>query len=99
MLADAVWLAPDPGTVTPENFGAVREFARARSLPFFAHAAGLVMDEVRGDLTVSFRECGREAARAARELLAGRAVAKTVYPPLAVETTAVLTSTTSSANR
>lgn len=80
VLADGVWLAPDPGAVTPETFGAAREFSRARSVPFFAPAAGLVMDEVRGDLTVSFGECGREAARAARELLAGREVAKVVYP-------------------
>ena len=99
VLADAVWLAPDPGTVTPENFGAAREFARARSMPFFAPAAGLVMDEVRGDLTVSFRDCGREAARAARELLAGRVTAKTVYPPTAAEATTVLMSTTAPSNR
>ncbi|MBI2788681.1 MAG: hypothetical protein HYX59_08370 [Elusimicrobia bacterium] len=99
VLADAVWLAPDPGTVNPENFGAAREFARARSLPFFAPAAGLVMDEVRGDLTVSFRECGREAARAARELLAGRVTTKVVYPPAAGDITAVLKSTSPSASR
>lgn len=99
VLADAVWLAPDPGTVTPENFSAVREFARARSLPFFAPAAGLVMDEVRGDLTVSFRECGREAARAARELLAGGAATKIVYPPSAADATTVLKSTAPPANR
>ncbi|MBI2386032.1 MAG: hypothetical protein HYV14_08460 [Elusimicrobia bacterium] len=99
VLADAVWLAPDPGSVTPENFGVVREFSRARSLPFFAPAAGLVMDEVRGDLTVSFRECGREAARAARELLAGRATAQTVYPPPTADTTAVLLSTSAPPSR
>lgn len=78
--ADGVWLAPDPGSVTPETFGAAREFSRARAVPFFAPAAGLVMGEVRGELTVSFRDCGREAARAARELLAGRSVAEVVYP-------------------
>ena len=78
--ADALWLAPDPGTVTAETFGAAREYARARGIPFFAPAAGLVADEIRGGLTVSFRDCGREAARAARELLAGRSIAKIVYP-------------------
>ncbi len=78
--ADAIWLAPDPGSVTPETFGAAREFSRARAVPFFAPAAGLVEGEVRGELTVSFRDCGREAARAARELLAGRETAKVVYP-------------------
>lgn len=94
--ADAVWLAPDPGTVTPETFGVVREFARARGIPFFAPAAGLVSDEIRGELTVSFRDCGREAARAARDILAGRDVPKVVYPsgpfensPVAVSTRAV----------
>lgn len=78
--ANAIWLAPDPDTVTPENFVVAREFARARSIPFYAPAAGLVSDEARGELTVSFRDCGREAARAAQELLAGRPVPKIVYP-------------------
>lgn len=78
--ADAIWLAPDPAVVTPEAFETAREFARARGIPFFAPAAGLVKDEIRGELTVTFLECGREAGRAARELLAGRAVAKIVYP-------------------
>lgn len=80
VLADGVWLAPDPMSVTPETFGAAREFSRARAVPFFAPAAGLVDGEVRGELTVSFADCGREAARAARELLAGRGTAKVVYP-------------------
>lgn len=78
--ADAVWLAPDPETVTAETFSVAREFARARSIPFFAPAAGLVSEEIRGDLTVSFRDCGREAARAAKDLLAERPVAKVIYP-------------------
>jgi len=78
--ADAVWLAPDPAMVTPEAFGVAREYARARGIPFFAPAAGLVKEEIRGELTVSFRDCGREAGRAARELLAGRSVVKVAYP-------------------
>ncbi|UPT74300.1 MAG: hypothetical protein M0D55_00640 [Elusimicrobiota bacterium] len=78
-LADAVWLAPDPAAVTPETYGVIREFSRARSIPFFAPTEGLVADGIRSDLTVSFRECGREAARAAVNLLAGRSVPKVVY--------------------
>jgi hypothetical protein len=78
--ADALWLAPDPGVVTEETFAIAREFSRARGIPFFAPAAGLVSDEIRGELTVSFRDCGREAARAARDLLADRPVAGVVYP-------------------
>jgi hypothetical protein len=83
LAADGVWLAPDPGAVTPETFAAAREFARARSLPFFAPAIGLVSNEIRAELTVSFRDCGAEAGRAARELLAGRPVARVVYPSAA----------------
>lgn len=98
VLADGVWLAPDPGSVTPETFGAAREFSRARAVPFFAPAAGLVMDEVRGDLTVSFRDCGREAARAARELLAGREVAKVVYPVPSSDSAAVRLSSAAASN-
>ena len=80
LAADGVWLAPDPGAVTAESFDAARQYSLARAIPFFAPADGLVSGEIRGELTVSFRDCGREAARAARELLAGRAVAKVVYP-------------------
>lgn len=78
--ADAIWLAPDPGTVTPEAFRVARDFARARDIPFFSPAAGLVKEEIRGELAVSFRDCGREAALAAKEVLAGRRVAAVVYP-------------------
>lgn len=80
LAAEAIWLAPDPESVTPETFAVAREFARGRALPFFAPAAGLVSDEVRGELAVSFRDCGREAARAARELGAGRPTTRVVYP-------------------
>jgi len=78
--ADAVWLAPDPAAVMPETFAAARGFSRARSIPFFAPTTGLVAGEVRGELAVSFADCGREAARAARDILAGRPVPARVYP-------------------
>lgn len=78
--ADAIWLAPDPAAVTPETFAVAREFARARAVPFYAPAAGLVTGEIRGELAVSFRDCGKEAARVAKELLGGRSAAKVVYP-------------------
>lgn len=80
MKADGIWLAPEPATVTPETYAAAREYARARRIPFFAPATGLVGADGRGELAVSCRDCGREAARAARELLAGRPVSKVVYP-------------------
>lgn len=79
--ADAVWLAPDPSSVTPATFETARAYCRARSIPFFAPAAGLVAGEVRGELTTSFEAYGREAARTARRLLEGRAVPKVVFPP------------------
>lgn len=78
--ADAVWLAPDPEAVTPEAFAAAREFSRARSIPFFAPTTGLVAGEVRGELAVSFADCGRAAALAARGILAGLPAPARVYP-------------------
>lgn len=78
--ADGIWLVPDPGSVTQESFAVAREYARGRRIPFFAPTAGLVSEEIRGDLAVSYGACGREAARAARELSAGRAVDRVVYP-------------------
>ena len=77
---DAVWMAPDPGAVTAETFRTVREFARARAIPFFAPTAGLATEGIRGELTVSFRDCGKEAARAARGLLAGLDLPGVAYP-------------------
>lgn len=77
---DGVWLAPDPASVTRQTFAAAREFSRARSIPFFAPAAGLADAESRGDLSIGFEECGREAARAARSLLKGEPVPRDVYP-------------------
>lgn len=97
--ADAIWLAPDPALVTPEAFETAREFARARGIPFFAPAAGLVKDEIRGELTVTFRDCGREAGRVARELLAGRAIARIVYPAPASAAAKVAQSTVPVAGR
>ncbi|PIR18998.1 MAG: hypothetical protein COV48_04440 [Elusimicrobia bacterium CG11_big_fil_rev_8_21_14_0_20_64_6] len=81
--------------VTRERFNVAREFARARSIPFFAPAAGLVSHEIHGELTVTFRDCGREAARAARELLAGRNIHGVVYPAAPLSGTKVQVSTTS----
>lgn len=82
--SDAIWLAPDPATVTAETFAVMRELARGRGIPFFAPSVGLVSDGIRGDFSVSFRECGREARRAALELLAGRPLPKIIYPVPAV---------------
>ena len=78
--ADALWLTPDPTAVTPLNFAVAKEYARVRSIPFFAPSTGLVSGDVRCELAVSFRACGREAARAARGILVGRPAAKIIYP-------------------
>lgn len=96
--ADAIWLTPDPAVVTPEAFNLTREYARARGIPFFAPASGLVKDGVRGELTVTLRDCGREAGRAAREILAGRDVARVVYAAGPNRENPVLLSTASRAS-
>lgn len=96
--ADAIWLAPDPAVVSPEAFAVAREYARARAILFFAPAAGLVKDEVRGELTVTFRDCGREAGRAAREILAGHDIAEVVYAAGPIAEGAVILSTVSRSN-
>lgn len=77
--ADGIWLVPDPDAVTPENYEALRRFTRARGMPFFAPSPGLVAEGARGELAVSFRECGVQAARAARGLATGRPFAPVVY--------------------
>ena len=92
---DGIWLAPDPSAVTPHAFSAAQEFSRDRGIPFFAPAAGLVSDGVRGELAVSFHGCGMEAARAAREILSGRSVAAVVYPSRAAQGPRVVLSTQS----
>lgn len=78
--ADALWLAPDPGLVTPTLFDAAREIARGRGMTFFAPAPGLAERGADPALAPAFRAAGLAAGAAAREALAGLPAADEAYP-------------------
>lgn len=83
---DALWLPPDPLLISEDNFRSFRLFARANRVPLYAPMSGLVERGATASVGVSFRSIGREAARAARRTLDGRAPARLNFPG-PVETT------------
>lgn len=78
--ADAVWLAPDPGLVTPENFQTIAQFSWDNDIPFYAPTRGLAAAGAAGAVSVGPEEAGRTAAELARRALAGEALPELVYP-------------------
>lgn len=83
---DALWLAPDPGLVTPESFQTIKQFSWDSAIPFYAPTAGLVAAGAAAAVSVSAAEAGRQAAALARQALAGEPLPEVVYPS-AVELT------------
>lgn len=78
--ADAVWLAPDPLLITPDNFALILNFARANRLAFYAPTDGILEKGAAACVGVSSRETGKQAAAAAKALLAGDFVPAQLYP-------------------
>jgi ABC-type uncharacterized transport system substrate-binding protein len=78
---DAVWLPPDPPMVSERTFAIVKEFADANAVPFFAPTEGLVSKGAFAAVAGNFRDIGRTAARAVRQVLAGEATAAEFFPP------------------
>lgn len=78
--ADAVWLAPDPALVTPENFQAIVQFSFDNDVPFYAPTRGLAATGAAGAVSVSPEEAGRMAADFTRRALAGEELPAIVYP-------------------
>lgn len=77
---DALWLAPDPGLVTPEAFQTVKQFSWDNAVPFYAPTAGLVAAGAAASVSISARESGRQAAELARKTVSGEASPAIVYP-------------------
>ena len=84
--ADALWLAPDPVLINATTFALLKEFCRSSDIPFYVPTSGLVEKGAVASVSSSFREIGRTAGAAAREVLEGRIGEKVRYPG-AVETT------------
>lgn len=70
---DALWLMPDPSLVNAANFAALKEYAAAERVPFFAPTEGLAKMGATATLAVPFRDLGRAAAEALKDRLAGGA--------------------------
>lgn len=78
--ADAVWLAPDPLLVTPENFEMIKRFSWDNGLPFYAPSRGLAVAGAAAAVSISPAEQGRQTAVLARRALAGERLPEFVYP-------------------
>lgn len=76
----AVWLAPDPLLVTPENFQAVLQFSWNNDVPFYAPTKGLAAAGAAASVSVSPEEQGRLAAGLARRALSGERLPRLIHP-------------------
>lgn len=78
--ADALWLAPDPGLVTPAIFQTILQFSWDNRIPFYAPTRGLVVIGAAAAVAADAQETGRQAAELARRALAGETLPELVYP-------------------
>lgn len=83
---DALWLAPDPGLITPESFQTIKQYSWDNSIPFYAPTAGLAAAGADAAVSVSPEEMGRLAAELSRRALGGETL-----PQIAFSTKTVLT--------
>lgn len=77
--ADAIWLAPDPSLVTPENFQTILQFSQDNRLPFYAPTRGLAVAGASAAVSIPPEETGRVAADLARRTLDGEKIPERVY--------------------
>lgn len=77
---DAVWLMPDPLLINSQSFTVLKDFSWSNKIPFYAPTSGLVEQGATASISASFREIGRAAASAARQVLAGKSGADMGYP-------------------
>lgn len=64
--ADAIWLAPDPLIVTPQNLRILREFSLENGIPFYGSTKSMTREGAVASLGFSFAEMGKAAAKAAQ---------------------------------
>jgi len=84
--ADALWLMPDPTLVNAKNFAALREYATAARVPFFAPTEGLAEKGATATLATPFSDVGRAAAAALKTRLSGESVREPYHPSKIVVT-------------
>ena len=77
---DAIWLLPDPVLVNAQNVSILKEYSWSNRIPFYAPTAGFVQQGATASVSSSFREVGRAAGLAAREVLSGEWMQEIIYP-------------------
>lgn len=77
---DALWLLPDPVLVNAQNFSILKEYSWSNRIPFYAPTAGFVQQGATASVSSGFREVGRAAGLAAKEVLSGEWRQGIVYP-------------------
>ncbi len=78
--ADALWLAPDPLIVTPQNLRILREFSWDNGMPFYGSTRSMTREGAVASAGTSFEEMGKTAAKAALAFQKGAPLPETLYP-------------------
>ena len=76
---DALWLAPDPGLITPGSFQTIKQFSWDNAIPFYAPTAGLAAAGAAAAIAVSVQEMGHRDAQLARQALSGETLPQIAY--------------------
>ncbi len=68
---DALWLAPDPGLITPASFQTIKQFSWDNAIPFYAPTAGLAAAGAAAAVSISSPGLGHRRAELSRQALSG----------------------------
>jgi hypothetical protein len=68
---DAFWLPPDPIMITPESLMIFREFSWDNGVPYYASSKAMAREGATASVSISFRDIGAAAARAAAAVDSG----------------------------
>lgn len=79
---DAIWLAPDPMLINPQNFSTLKEYSWTNLVPLYTASSGLVEQGATASVAADFFEIGRVTALAARRALAEEHDSQEIYPEL-----------------
>ena len=71
---DALWLAPDPGLITPTAFQTIKQFSWDNGIPFYAPTAGLAAAGAAAAIAPSAQQIGHQDAELSRQALSGTAL-------------------------
>lgn len=76
---DALWLPADPLLINAQNFETIKQYAYHTGIPLYVPTEGLAEGGALAAVSISYKEIGETAARAAKKVLAGADVSADAY--------------------